>query len=79
MKMYQRLHDSREDRDLSQKKLAAILCVAQTTYSDYEQGKVNIPIKILKQLAVMFDTSIDYLVELTDNREPYARSKNASH
>lgn len=78
MKMYQRLHDLREDRDLSQKKLAQMLCVAQTTYSDYEQGKVNIPIKILKQLAVMFDTSIDYLVELTDNREPYARSKNAS-
>ena len=41
--MLQRLKDFREDKDISQKKMAEILNVAQTTYSDYELGKINIP------------------------------------
>lgn len=71
--MYQRIRDYREDRDLSQKDMAKILNIAQTTYSDYELGKINIPISILKKLALYYDTSIDYLLELTDNQIPYKR------
>ena len=63
--MLQRLKDFREDKDISQKKMAEILNVAQTTYSDYELGKINIPLNTLKKLALFFDTSIDYLLELT--------------
>ena len=59
--MLQRLKDFREDKDISQKKMAEILNVAQTTYSDYELGKINIPLNTLKKLALFFDTSIDYL------------------
>lgn len=73
--MLQRLRDFREDRDLSQKRMAEILAVAQTTYSDYELGKINIPLDTLKQLALFFDTSIDYLLELTDVSTPYPRKK----
>ena len=62
--MLQRLKDFREDKDISQKKMAEILNVAQTTYSDYELGKINIPLNTLKKLALFFDTSIDYLLEL---------------
>lgn len=71
--MLQRLKDFREDKDISQKKMAEILNVAQTTYSDYELGKINIPLNTLKKLALFFDTSIDYLLELTDVSKPYPR------
>ena len=45
--------------------------IGQTTYSDYELGKINIPIETLKNIALFFHTSVDYLLELTDRREPY--------
>ena len=73
--MLQRLKDFREDKDISQKKMAEILNDAQTTYSDYELGKINIPLNTLKKLALFFDTSIDYLLELTDVSKPYPRKK----
>ena len=73
--MLQRLRDFREDRDISQQKMAELLNVAQTTYSDYERGKINIPLDTLKKLALYFDTSIDYLLELTDEVKPYPRKK----
>lgn len=74
--MHERIRDLREDRDLSQKELAGILSVAQTTYSDYERGKINIPIDTLKKLALFYNTSIDYLLELTDNPTPYVRRES---
>ena len=73
--MLQRLRDFREDKDISQKKMAELLNVAQTTYSDYERGKINIPLDTHKKLALFFDTSIDYLLELTDEAKPYPRKK----
>ncbi|MGN0136713.1 helix-turn-helix domain-containing protein [Anaerotignum sp.] len=73
--MLQRLKELREDRDISQKRMAEILKVAQTTYSDYELGKINIPLDTLKKLALFFDTSTDYLLELTDVSTPYPRKK----
>jgi len=72
--MNERIRGLREDRDLSQKQMAEILSVAQTTYSDYEHGNINIPIPILKKLALFYNTSIDYLLELTDDPRPYSRS-----
>ena len=71
--MRERIRNLREDKDLSQKQVADLLCVAQTTYSDYELGKINIPIEALKKLALFYDTSIDYLLELTDTPAPYKR------
>lgn len=71
----QKLRDFREDRDISQQKMAELLHVAQTTYSDYERGKINIPLDTLRKLALFFDTSIDYLLELTDESKPYPRKK----
>ena len=62
-------------RDLTQREMAEILSVAQTTYSDYENDKINIPIETLKKLAYFFDTSIDYLLKVTDNPAPDERKK----
>ena len=71
--MYQHIRDLREDSDLSQKQMADILNVAQTTYSDYELAKINIPIETLKRLSNYFNTSIDYLLDMTDEKKPYKR------
>lgn len=60
---------------MSQADMAKILKVHQTTYSDYERENLNIPIPVLKQLAVFYDTSVDYLLGLTDVRKPYPRAK----
>lgn len=69
--MYEHLRALREDRDLSQKQLAELLQVHQTTYSDYERGNINIPVDALIQLAEFYKTSIDYLVDYTDDPRPY--------
>ena len=71
--MHQHIRDLREDKDLNQKQMAEILSIAQTTYSDYELGKINIPIEVLKKLSIYFDTSIDYLLGMTDVKKPYPR------
>ena len=63
----------REDKDMKQKDMAELLNIHQTTYSDYELGRLNIPISTLKQLAVFFNTSVDYLLDMTDNPNPYPK------
>ncbi len=68
-----RLRDIREDRDITQSEIAAYLSVRQNTYSQYETGKRQIPIEHLIRLAVYFDTSVDYILGLTDEPRPYAR------
>lgn len=73
--MHQHIRDLREDEDLNQKQMAEILNIAQTTYSDYELGKINIPIEVLKKLSIYFNTSIDYLLNMTDVKKPYPRNQ----
>ena len=65
----------REDKDMLQKDVAEFLNISQTNYSKYELGKINIPISTLKKMAIFFDTSIDYLLGLTDEIKPYPRKK----
>ena len=66
-----RLRDLREDRDQKQKDLAQLLKVHQTTYSDYELGKLNIPVSALHTLADHYGVSIDYLLCRTNEKKPY--------
>ena len=73
--MLENLRALREDKDIKQKDMAKLLDVHQTTYSDYELGRLNIPIDTLIKLANYFDTSVDYLVGLTDEITPYPRKK----
>lgn len=69
--MFERIRNLREDHDIRQAQMAEFLQVHQTTYSDYELGNLNIPIDVLIKLAKFYGTSIDYLVGLTDNPNPY--------
>lgn len=73
--MYSRIRGLREDSDLNQTELAKQLGMSQTGYSKYETGENDIPTAILISLARIHNTSIDYLLGLTDVREPYPRAK----
>ena len=68
--IFERIQDLRIDSDLSQKKIGEILHISQRSYSHYETGSRNIPIEMLIRLADYYDTTIDYLVGRTDNKEP---------
>ena len=70
-----RIKDLREDRDLMQKDVAMVVNTSQTNYSKYELGKINIPINTLIKLALFYNTSIDYMLGLTDEIKPYPRKK----
>ena len=71
--MKNRLRELREDNDFTQSYLAKYLSVHQTTYSDYELGNLNIPAAILIKLSKFYKTSIDYLLNQTDEIQPYKR------
>lgn len=68
-KMYQRIKDLREDADLSQRQIAERLNCSQQTYSNYETGARTIPPEILIKLAQFHNTSVDYLLGLTDRKD----------
>ncbi|MGN1268378.1 MAG: helix-turn-helix domain-containing protein [Candidatus Aphodocola sp.] len=70
----ERIRNLREDKDLNQREIAEILSCSQTTYSRYETGNLSIPVDSLIKLAIYFNTSIDYLTDLTDEKKPYKRS-----
>lgn len=70
---FQRLKDLREDNDKFQKDIASLLGISQQYYSEYEKGNRPIPVDYLIKLAKFYNTSIDYIVGLTDEPKPYKR------
>ncbi len=68
------LKDLRENKNLTQEKIAKEISCSQTTYSRYESSELNIPIETLKKLAIYYNTSVDYIIGLTDVKHPYKRS-----
>ena len=69
------LRDIREDHDLTQEEVARKLHICQKTYSDYEHGIVRISGESLIVLAEFYNTSIDYLMGMTNETKPYKRAK----
>lgn len=67
--MYLRLRELRKDKALSQRKLAEILGMSQGQYSKYETGE-NVPTEMLVKLADFYQTSMDYILERTNNPTP---------
>ena len=66
---YKRIKDLRIDKDKSQKDVAEYLNIAQRTYSGYENGTRNIPVQIVVKLAEYYNTTTDYLLNLSDDRK----------
>jgi len=73
MMKYERIRDLREDNELTQEYIGKILNVSQRTYSRYENDERAIPIEILSKLADYYGTSVDYIIERTDQKKPYPR------
>lgn len=68
---YTRIRDLRDDHDLNQTQVAAILGMSQTGYSKYETGENDIPTSVLIKLARYYQTSIDYLLGETNEIRRY--------
>lgn len=77
MLKYERIRDIRIDKGLTQKDIADIVNVKQNTYCQYEIGVLNYPLDVVIKLAQYYNVSVDYLVGLTDQPEPYPRKRKA--
>ena len=71
--MYQRIRDLREDKDLKQADLAKLLNCTQACYSNYENGKRDVPAEVLETLAGFYSVSVDYLLGRTNEKKPYPK------
>lgn len=67
-----RIRDLREDHNLTQAEVAKMLHVKQNTYSQYENEQRQLPLSCLIALAKFYKTSTDYILGLTDKRNPYS-------
>lgn len=67
MPLYRRIRDLREDKDLTQAQMGAILSCSQRVYSNYERGDIDIPTATLIKIADFHGVSVDYLLERTNN------------
>lgn len=70
MAYYRRIRDLREDHDLTQRQLAAILHMPQPQYNRYEQGLRDFPTVVLIELADLYNTSTDFLLGRTNDDTP---------
>lgn len=69
--MYIRIRNLREDHDKTQKEVADYLFCDQSLYSKYERGVRDVPVNIIIKLAKFYGVSTDYILGLTDKKEPY--------
>ena len=58
------LRELREDRDLRQAEIAAVLGTTQQVYSRYENGVNELPIRHLISLCRLYRVSADYILGL---------------
>ena len=70
-----RIRELRKEREEKQQTIARYLNCSQVCYSRYETGEREIPLSALIKLADYYHTSIDYLLDLTDEIQPYPRKK----
>lgn len=73
IKLENRIKDLRIDSDLRQIDVAQALGITQRKYSYIETGTQQASEDILRQLAAFYQTSVDYILKLTDVKTPYPR------
>ncbi len=64
---YKRIRDLREDHDYTQAEIGEKIHVSQRTYAYYESGDRMVPPPVLSALADLYQVSVDYILERTDN------------
>ena len=68
-----RLESLRIDADKTQQHRADVLGCKREVYRRYEKGIHDLPLWALVALAKYYRTSTDYILGLSDIREPYPR------
>lgn len=71
MNYTERIKSLREDNDYNQTFVANAIHVAQTTYSDYEKGKVRIPIECLIELAKLYNVDLNYITGISNIKNEF--------
>ncbi len=69
MQVYHRIRDLREDNDLTQQEVADKLFIQREVYRRYETGAREIPFNIAIMIAKMYNVSLDYIAELSDEKK----------
>ena len=59
---YEILRELREDRDIKQSEIAAVLGTTQQVYSRYENGINELPVRHLRTLCLYYQVSADYVL-----------------
>lgn len=72
MGKYQRIRDLKEDADLTQKQVAAIIGVSENHYGKYERGETDIPLEKAILLADYYHVSLDYIAGRTPYKKEHA-------
>lgn len=67
---YKRLRDLREDSDLTQDQLVHALGMHKTTYTNYEQGKREVPFALAIELAEYYNVSLNYIAGIDKKPTP---------
>lgn len=67
----ERLYDLRKDAGLTQKQLGEILNVNHHSISSYERNKSEPPDIVKIKIAQYFRVSMDYLLGLSEDKQPY--------
>ena len=68
-----RLREMRENNHLYQRQIAEYLNCTQQTYSRYETGELQPSLSVMERLSEFYNTSVDYLMYLTDDKTPHQR------
>lgn len=72
---YERIKSLREDSDKTQQQLADYLNLTRSAYSNYENDLRDIPVEVLSRIADYYHTSVDYLINRTDDASPCTPKK----
>ena len=69
--LFKRLEDLRIDADKTQEEIATVLDCKREVYRRYEKSIHEIPVWAVIKLAQYYNTSTDYILEMTNIRTPY--------
>lgn len=66
----ERLRECREKMGISKQEAAKRIKVSQPAYLRYEAGQRNPSIQIINEMSIVFNTSTDYLIGVSDDDIP---------
>lgn len=78
MKYFERIRNLRKEKKYNQTYIANIIRVSQTTYSDYENGRVRMPVEHIVKLAQFYDVDLNFITGVSDVKNKFPGSENIS-